>query len=558
MSDTAISPTDIVMIDSCVRLLYYGPITETINALTPTYGDATLVYEESFSLSSDGVTWGAFMIKQDFISAANTTIASGMQIYMRYRINVKKGGVTGAMPKEWDSNISENGDTSNPGRLVFVGMYVNDILIACTSIEYPNAAAVVNAASGNMFNPYANLDAQMALWRDTCSKINEQFGHYVYYFRTVPDDTTKDAVFKQYRLFNVSELKKLKILLPGNRLPSGRNIYSEFNIQFTDELTMHVVHTAFEFAFGSGERPHTGDYMYLPLTGRMYEITTSTEIKQFMYKSTYSEIILIKYEDKDIVKETQEIAEQKLEYIEYLSAGGVDIQEVTEMQNVAPDYLDTGKTEYFRKNFNKKTEIVKFPLIFNNLYVFENMYLLDNVGIGNSSVEYDCKNTKDTAFSFSAWVAFEKLRNVTISDICDSNNNVICKLYLRNSFLNLNVNDTVIKTDEELLAEKRYAVIVNISSEYKFFSLTIVAYDESTQEATTHTDIFGAYNETGIIISNAKIYGGSYLISCIRILDSIIETDNAIACVTDTAPDMKDVKMYDKCIVPLASTRFTI
>lgn len=141
--------------------------------------------------------------------------------------------------------------------------------------EISTYRGITTAHTKNLFRPYDHLDSSIDRMLAQMNKINEIFGHEVYFIKVKEVEDSFNATFKTYAKFIADSVKKMKVLVPNNDFKANTLVYAEFNIDYEESLEIHVVIEEFQRAFGIGSNPQTKDIVYVPQIGRIYDITAS-------------------------------------------------------------------------------------------------------------------------------------------------------------------------------------------------------------------------------------------------------------------------------------------
>lgn len=161
--------------------------------------------------------------------------------------------------------------------------------------EIQNYRGITNDYSKNLFKPYANLDASIDRMLAQCNKINDIFGHDVYYIKVQEIDESFNNTFKEYAKYKIDSIKSIKVLVPDNDFKTSKLVYSEFAIEYEEDLEIHIVIEAFERAFGINSQPQSRDIVYIPKVGRLYDIVSANNILQLDNIATHNVCALRKH-----------------------------------------------------------------------------------------------------------------------------------------------------------------------------------------------------------------------------------------------------------------------
>jgi hypothetical protein len=162
--------------------------------------------------------------------------------------------------------------------------------VYCSSERCPAVIAEREAS----FKPY-EVGTAIGIAKELSYQTNKIFGHEVVYFKTEPDRTAGDFIFKEWTLFETVDRKCAKVVVPNNTFPDNKPQFTEFGIDFEVPFEIHIDHIYFQSIFGPGTQPRKRDYMYFPLTNRMYEIQGSYLYRGFMMEPLYWKIQLTKF-----------------------------------------------------------------------------------------------------------------------------------------------------------------------------------------------------------------------------------------------------------------------
>lgn len=157
------------------------------------------------------------------------------------------------------------------------------------------------------WNFYDNQQVTINRWLDTCDAVAEMYGHTCIYFKTEPVESETIHTFANHTVRNVVSIKKIKLNVPNNELPQDRSAYTDWDFMMQDEFIVHVLNRKFRQAFGDDKVPLSKDYLYLPITGKLYRVSSVQPKNGFMNKIGWWECYLSKYEDDECVVMSDEI-----------------------------------------------------------------------------------------------------------------------------------------------------------------------------------------------------------------------------------------------------------
>lgn len=144
------------------------------------------------------------------------------------------------------------------------------------------------------FKPY-EVGSAIGISKELSLQTNKLFGHEVVYFKTEPDRDGGDFIFKEWTLFKTLDRKCVKVVVPNNVFPDNKPNFTEFGVDFEIPFEIHIDNIYFQSIFGPNTQPRKRDYMYFPLTNRMYEIQGCYLFRGFMMEPLYWKIQLTKF-----------------------------------------------------------------------------------------------------------------------------------------------------------------------------------------------------------------------------------------------------------------------
>lgn len=162
--------------------------------------------------------------------------------------------------------------------------------VSCSQERCPAVIADREAS----FKPY-EVGSAVGIAKELSYQTNKLFGHEVIYFKTEPDREGGDFIFKEWTIFKTIERKCVKVVVPNNIFPDNKPNFTEFGVDFEIPFEIHIDNIYFQSIFGADAQPRKRDYMYFPLTNRMYEIQGSYLFRGIMMEPLYWKIQLTKF-----------------------------------------------------------------------------------------------------------------------------------------------------------------------------------------------------------------------------------------------------------------------
>lgn len=187
---------------------------------------------------------------------------------------------------------------------------IQNILLNCC--PYTTYTTVLDSAfrfsyceveSPNMYNPYANMSCAIELNRHMSDLVVCMFGIPIYYFRLNPNQGSKDITFKEYTLMEVEPPKQIKLMVQDGQMPSSKPEFNDFGLDWQTDWETEIGKTMFATAFGPSAQPMEGDFIYIPMMKRMWQVSGAYEEKkdQLMWCASTWKVTLVKYEEKGSV-----------------------------------------------------------------------------------------------------------------------------------------------------------------------------------------------------------------------------------------------------------------
>lgn len=301
------------------------------------------------------------------------------------------------------------------------------------------------------FDPYA-VNLGVELQRKLSYNINKIFGHKAAYIRVTPQMRSLDVILKEYGIYESSkDYKCVKILVPNNQFPDSKLNFNPFNIDYEEPFEVHIDKRYFESFFGKGVGPQKRDIIYLPIANRLYEVSSSTQHRDFMYKDLYYKVSLIKYADKanvlkdeDILSELNELSNSTPELFDDKLN-----QELKKITNVQQFTVSTRKSDKVRDYIDPNLLIEERDLVNYHTLISHYRYDLsaspvDSNGSVRTMVDYLVPVTWDTTAerAFTCWFLLRNpttlIRSVTILEEYGNEYTITT-----NADIGANVGDTV-------------------------------------------------------------------------------------------------------------------
>lgn len=263
------SPKQIITFNIPVNFDELSSITITDDCGTE-YNSRVLEY----AYSVDNVCWSCYIKYDDIL---RNTVDLGTDFYLRIKISgpIKSISINNTLYTDYTTQLDS----------AFNFTY-------CST-----------SSNSNMYNPYANMSCAMDLNRQMSDLVCCMFGIPIIYFKLSAEQTSKDITFKEYTLMNVEPPKHIKLIVADGQMPSSKPEFNDFGFDFSTDWETEIGKTMFATAFGNTAQPMEGDFIWVPMMKRMWQVTGAYEEKKdaLMWNATTFKVSLAKYEEKGSV-----------------------------------------------------------------------------------------------------------------------------------------------------------------------------------------------------------------------------------------------------------------
>lgn len=292
---------------------------------------------------------------------------------------------------------SESGYIEPPAKICPSGDYYKGIRIDCED--------------GQLFRVYDLMGPAIQLNRELALTVSEMFGWNVCYFKVAADGRTKDVILKEYSLYNVSDIKNIRVVVPDNQFPDNKITFTPFDMNFEEGFEVHIVKEDFERAFGYCIRPEERDYLYFPLENRLYKVEEPYLYKDFMRDGVYYKANLVKWQDSQNIINTGATASEEAAVVIDDITQNFDIfndekeKEFTQITKpLQYNTINLGPYDFVRSEMNEKLAIDKHDI--NNYFtiVAKYAYNLNSIDYNDLAIRYktevDVKENEDRVYMF--------------------------------------------------------------------------------------------------------------------------------------------------------------
>lgn len=246
------------------------------------------ILKKEFRYSVDGTTFSEF---QEINTANLAAIGSFEKVWFQFRFILLSGGPV---------TIMKAGIIYIPVEVdPFDGYIAPDINDESQVYAFP-----VTYKSNFTWEPY-KMNRAIRLYKDLNLMANTLFGHDTIYYRANPQTRSKDVVLMEYSLFEHDEGQCIKVVVPNNEFPDNKLNMGPFGVDFELPFEVQVDKDYFQKIFGDGTGPQKRDVIYIPRTGRIYEVSSSYLFRDFMNEPLYFKVSLIKWLPKTNAEQSE-------------------------------------------------------------------------------------------------------------------------------------------------------------------------------------------------------------------------------------------------------------
>jgi hypothetical protein len=355
-----------------------------------------------------------------------------------------------------------------------------------------------NTNKSNFWNPYEF--GKITDWYNMlATQISQMLGMTVDYHLTDPDGNGIDKVIHEQQLFNIVDVKSIKVLVPENQFPDNQIVINQFNLDLFDTFKINILKDDFKNAFGLGKRPSKEDIIYFCQINRMYIIKHAQIHKDVMNSGIYYDVILEKYEQRSNVINRSDESKNRIE--ELTRNTTIDelfgFEEKQEFDKIANKIQTKPKSfDFIRSIINARTVIVNESIMNGNIEIIENYYDIRNVAQTENAIEYSKADNillKSDNRSFITWFKFpndfDEGKAITKKTILgydiDENkyyfiknkdkNNIGYDIWYQSGFIYFMINDNIYKIDAtDIMTNVWYAILINLNQRQNKIEIKIL------------------------------------------------------------------------------------
>ena len=263
---------------------------QTVTGVEECFKDAGVgtILKKEFRYSIDSTTFSEF---QEINTANLAAIGSFDKVWFQFRFILLSGGPVTIMK----AGIIYVPKPSDPFTGYVAPNKEDDSRVYAFPITYK---------SNFLWEPY-KMNRAIRLYKDLNLMVNNLFGHDTIYYKALPQGRSKDVILMEYSLFEHDEGQCVKVIVPNNEFPDNKLNMGPFGVDFELPFEIQVDKDYFQKIFGEGSGPQKRDVIYIPRTGRIYEVSSSYLFRDFMNEPLYFKVTLIKWLPKSNAEQSE-------------------------------------------------------------------------------------------------------------------------------------------------------------------------------------------------------------------------------------------------------------
>jgi len=343
-----------------------------------------------------------------------------------------------------------------------------------------------HSTQNELWNPY-ETDKITDLYKKIANDINSIFAWKVDYHLTGIDDNGMDMMLHEYQLYNVIDVKTIKVLVPENKFPDNTIKINKFNLDLFDTFEIHILKDEFKNHFGIDKRPAQNDFLFFCELNRLYRVKHAQVFREIMNAGIYWKVILEKYEQKANIKFISEESRIKIEKLTKNTTLDeiFGIEETDEKEKIANKEQTKPMThELMRHIIYKDVIIVQEQLYSGNINFADYYYNFKDVS-GKRAVIYNKadQNLRESENrSFLCWFSFNNqydpdnpkkddykfynvsnTKNFNLLNNFNESNKVGYRLWYHKNQILFQINNQIYTLTIQVKTNIWYAVVVNIN-----------------------------------------------------------------------------------------------
>jgi len=537
-----------------------------------------ILYGDFQNVSANGMKLNLFGLKENCINIAFPTAS----------INEATSGIDTKTPttnaKSPDSTsmtlLKEASEYQLMMNWVTYGLacYSNPVTVNNQSVT-DVITAQNDANSAGFWNPYEF--GKITEWQNMlATQIAQMLGMVVEYHLTDPDGNGIDKVIYEQQLYNIIDMKTIKVLVPDNKFPENQIVINQFNLDLFETFKVHILKSDFKKIFGITKRPGQQDILYFCQINRMFIVKHAQIHKDVMNAGIYYDVVLEKYEKRANI--INRIEESKTRIEELTRNTTIDelfgFEQDNDKEKIAnKTQLKPQSFEPIRSVVNARTLTKKEDIYNGGIKMIESYYDFSNVAQTEFAIQYkkadnNVKVSDNRSFIFwfnlpndynvgkaiskkmiagydvssNKYVMLNNLTGDTYISSSDSyTNNIGYKVWIQSNKIYFMINSVVHLMEVNIMTNVWYGLLINMDQRQRTCSMKLVRRNASIT----------------IVLFNPDTYEKlelDYINDAVDIAYEIRNNgfkpvDNVETTSTEVNPSFIEVKSYSVSDVELAS-----
>lgn len=455
-----------------------------------------LLYGDFQNVSANSLKLNFFGLKENCVSLAFPTANIGEQTS---GINENQNAFDSKTPDSTTTSlVKEASEYQLRMNWLTYGLncYSNPATVGGKSI-IDEITAQNEANSSGFWNPYEF--GKITEWQDMlANQIAQMLGMQVEYHLTDPDGNGIDKVIHEHQLYNITDYKMIKVLVPENQFPDNQIVINQFNLDLFDTFKVHILKTEFKKAFGVTKRPSQEDILYFCQVNRMYIVKHAQIHKDVLNSGIYYNVVLEKYEKRANILNRIEESKNRIE--ELTRNTTIDelfgFEEENDMKKIAnKQQLKPKSFDYIRSVINARTLIVNESVYNGAIKVVESYYNMSNVGQDEYAVQYtkadnEVKVSDNRSFIFwfnlpNDYQEGKGINKKVIAGYDVSSNEYVLlnnmaddgtgyKVWIQSNKIYYMINEVIHILETNLLTNVWYAIVINMDQRQRTCEIRLV------------------------------------------------------------------------------------
>lgn len=270
----------------------------------------------------------------------------------------------------------------------FLKLSIGGVYTTCYNISIDSTTDFLTdfCSQENLFQPYNNLDCALLLQQQLADSVVCMFGIPIYYFRVNPNNGATDYTFKEHFLHHIEAVKQIKLMIPDGQMPSSNPKLTEFDFDWETDWETELSKSQFATAFGDTAYPKEGDFLYIPMMKRMWQVNSAYDEKNegLMWRSTTWKLALVKYTESTNIDSSKydDLIDNFIQHYEDVF-GEIEKNEQERETGAtplsAPTFAATNLYDIFMEDSVRKQYTKQDVTILNKTYNHKNLVLARNL-----------------------------------------------------------------------------------------------------------------------------------------------------------------------------------